>query len=333
MYNVFEKPDDSTLDLIRRTADDDRNVAWAAQREFAQAVTTPLREAILVGDNSDNLFTRMEVSKNSDLEYPLDLIAPGEESDLIAYTNPGNGRIAERQVQGDYVKIHSYGIANAIDWLLKIARNADWNLVGRAMQIFDAGFQKKINDDGWAVLLSAIADRNILVYDADATAGQFTKRLVSLAKVVMRRNGGGNNGSMNRFKLTDMYMSPEGEEDMRNWNLDQVDPITQREIYLKSDGSVSSVFGVNIHALDEFGVSQQYQLFFTNQLGASIQGSDLELAVGVDRTRGTLLSPIKLPLQVFEDPNLHRSQKEGYYGWTEMGFAQLDNRTSIALSY
>ena len=41
-------------------------------------------------------------------------------------------------------------------------------------------------------LLAAGVDRNIVVFDSDADAGQFTKRLVSLMKTVMRRNGGGN---------------------------------------------------------------------------------------------------------------------------------------------
>lgn len=42
---------------------------------------------------------------------------------------------------------------------------------------------KKINDDAWHTLLAAGLDRNVVVYDSAATAGQFTKRLVSLMKV------------------------------------------------------------------------------------------------------------------------------------------------------
>jgi len=71
--------------------------------------------------------------------------------------------------------------------------------------------------------LAAGVDRNILVYDADAAAGQFTKRLISLLKVVMRRNAGGNSASIKRGTLTDLYLSPEGLEDIRNWGVDQAD--------------------------------------------------------------------------------------------------------------
>ena len=55
-----------------------------------------------------------------------------------------------------------------------------------------------MNDDGWHTLLVAGVDRNVLVYDADAADGQFTKRLISLMKTVMRRNAGGNTGSLKR---------------------------------------------------------------------------------------------------------------------------------------
>lgn len=327
---MIHKPSAATLDMIRRSGDINPAIAAQAQLEFAQALTLPLRQAILSGDI--NIFNVFPVDPNASLEYPLDLIAPGDENDLVAYTNPGNGRIAQRQVEGDYVKISTYGISNSIDWLLKVARNAEWDIVSRALQLLSFGFTKKINDDGWKTLISAATDRNIVVYDADAASGQFTKRLVSLAQIVMRRNGGGNSSSMNRRKMTDLYLSPEGVEDMRNWGLDQVDDTTRRDIYLASDGNPSKVFGVFLHALDEFGVSQEYQNFFINSLGGSL-GSDLELAIAVDATKGTFLMPMKQEVSLFPDPALHRSQTEGYYGWAELGCAVLDNRDVLALTY
>ena len=79
------------------------------------------------------------------------------------------------------------------------------------------------------LFLSAAVDRNVLVYDGDAAEGQFTKRLISLMKTVMRRNGGGNSVTANG-RLSDIYMSPEGIEDIRNWGVDQVDEVTRRDL-------------------------------------------------------------------------------------------------------
>lgn len=332
--NRLEKPSDQVIELIARSGDMDQNVAFAAQRELAKALQEPLRQGVLVGDVVRGIYQSMVMAPGATIEFPLDLLAPGEEDDFVAYTNPGNGRIAERQVEGDYVMVPTYGIASAIDWLLRYAREARWDIVGRAMQVLEASFVKKINDDGWHTLLSAAADRNILVYDADASAGQFTKRLVSLMKTIMRRNGGGNTASLRRGRLTDIFFSPEALEDIRNWGLDQVDEITRREIYLANDGGITRIFGVNLHDLDEFGENQEYQEFFTNDLGGSIQGNDLELVVGLDmQSNDSFLMPIKQEVQIFDDPTLHRQQRAGVYGWSEMGFAVLDNRRVILGSF
>jgi hypothetical protein len=261
------------------------------------------------------------------VEFPLDLLAPGDEDQFVAYTNPGNGRIAERQVEGDYVQVPTYGIASAIDWLLRYAREARWDIVARAMQVLEASFVKKINDDGWHTLLTAGADRNILVFDADATAGQLTKRLISLMKSIMIRNGGGNTGSIRRSKLTDVFLSPEAIEDIRNWGVDQVDEVTRREIYTAADGTINRIFGVNLQDLVEFGEGQEYQLFFTGALGGTLPTGDLELVVGMDMSiNDSFLMPVKQEVTIFEDPTLHRQQRAGVYGWAELGFAVLDNR-------
>ena len=79
-----------------------------------------------------------------------------------------------------------------------------------------------MNDDGWHTLLAAGVDRNIVVYDSDAMLASSLRDLVSLMKTVMRRNGGGNSASNNRGSLTDLYVSPEAMEDIRNWGVDQL---------------------------------------------------------------------------------------------------------------
>jgi hypothetical protein len=327
-------PDESMMDLIRRSGDLDTAVAFPAQHELAKALETPLRQGVLVGDVVTPLYQSIVMPLGAPIEFPLDLLAPGEEDEFVAYTNPGNGRIAERQVEGDYVMVPTYGITASIDWLLRYAREARWDIVARAMQVLEASFVKKINDDGWHTMLSAGADRNILVYDADADAGQFTKRLVSLLKTIMRRNGGGNTASIRRGRLTDMFLSPEALEDIRNWGVDQVDEITRHEIFLAADDALTRIYGVNLHDLDEFGQGQEYQLFFTNQLSGNLQSSDVELVVGLDMSKNdSFLMPIKQEVSIFEDPQLHRQQRAGFYGWSELGFAALDNRRILLASF
>lgn len=335
MKNTLKEPDAKLIELVVKSGSLNKVEALNAQHELAVALQEPLRQGVLLGDVVRNLYESRVMPRGSSMEFPLDLLAPGEEDEFVAYTNPGNGRIPERQVEGDYVMIPTYGITSSIDWLLRYAAEARWDIVGRAMQVLEAGFVKKINDDGWHTMISAGADRNILVYDSDASAGQFTKRLVSIMKVIMRRNGGGNKASIRRSKLTDLFVSPEALEDIRNWGLDQVDELTRREIYLAADGSITRLFGVNLTDMDEFGEGQEYQQYFTNQLAGSLGPSgDLELVVGLDMANNdSFLMPIKQEVVIFEDEALHRQQRAGFYGWAELGFAVLDNRRVILGSF
>ena len=331
-----DRPSDEFIALLKNSGDSDIQVAQAAQREFAKALELPLRKGVLVGNVLGDIFETINVEPGATTEFPLDLIAPGLEGEHVAYTNPGHGRIPERSVEGDYVMIPTYSITSSIDYLLRYAREARWDIVARAMQVLEAGFVKKMNDDGWHTLLAAGVDRNILVYDADATAGQFSKRLVSLMQTVMRRNSGGNAASVGRGRLTDLYVSPEALEDVRNWGLDQIDEVTRREIYTAAEGGapITRIFGVNLHDMDELGEGQEYQDFFTSELSGAVQGSDTELVVGLDQSsNASVVMPVKAQLEIFEDPTLHRQQRAGYYGFAEIGFGVLDNRRVILGSF
>lgn len=328
----FDVPQEQT-DLLVKTGSNVKNVALAAAAEFAQAIQTPLREGVMSGPILDGIFEVTKIAPGASVEMPLDFVSPGTEKDFVAYTIPNHGRIPERAVEGDYVMVPTYEVGNSIDWLLKYARDARWDIVGRSLQVLEAGFTKKLNDDGWHTIITAAADRNIVVFDSDANQGQFTKRLVSLGKIVMRRNGGGNSASNNRGELTDIYMSPESAEDPRSWGIDQVDEITRRELYLAGDGNINRIFGVNLHAYDEFGEGQEYDNFYRTVIGGNPASGDVEVMVGLDlRNKDAFWMPVKEEIQIFPDDNLHRQRRAGYYGWGEFGFSVLDNRRVILLS-
>ena len=165
MASFMQRPDEQFIELLKRSGSPEKNEALAAQRELAKALELPLRQGVLVGDIVTGIFEAIPMEPGTTSEFPLDLLAPGEEDEFVAYTNPGHGRIPERHVEGDYVMVPTYSISSSIDYLLRYAREARWDVVGRAAQVLEASFVKKINDDGWHTVLSAGVDRNILVYD------------------------------------------------------------------------------------------------------------------------------------------------------------------------
>ncbi len=333
MKNSFEHTPEMSS-LLKQSGSLQREESLAAVQELAKALELPLRKGIMDGDILGGIFEVINLAPGATSEFPLDFLAPGSEKDFVAYTIPNHGRIPERHVEGDYVMVPTYDIGASIDWLLKYARDARWDVVGRAMDVMRSQFTKKMNDDGWHTLISAGVDRNILVYDPDAANSQFSKRLVSLMKVAMRRNGGGNSSSINRGTLTDLFMSPEGLEDIRNWGVDEVDEITRRELITTEGGLLTRIFQVNLHDLDELGDDQEYQVFYEQDLGGTMPAGDSEIVVGLDMSNNdSFVMPVRAGLQIFEDETLHRQRRAGFYGWQEQGFAVLDNRRVILGSF
>lgn len=326
---------DKVKEILRASGSFNKEISLNATMELAKALELPLRKGVLDGDILDGIFEAIELADGVSPEFPLDLLTPGTEKDWVAFTIPNHGYIPQRNVESDYVMIPMYEIGGAIDWLKKYARNARWDVISRCMEVLRAQFTKKLNDDGWHTLLAAGVDRNIVVLDSDAAAGQFTKRLISLAKTVMRRNGGGNTTSVSRGRLTDVFLSPEAMEDIRNWNVDQVDEITRREIFV-SDGenALNRIFGVNLRDLDELGEGQEYQLYATSDLSVTLPGTDVELAVGLDLSKNdSFVMPTRAPgLEIFPDDSMARQRRDGFWGTMETGFGVLDSRRVILLS-
>ena len=332
---------EEVTELLRKTGSEDRDEALEAQRIFAQSLQEPLREGILTGDIIGNIFEPIEFPPGSAVEFPIDLFRPDNADEFTAYTVPSQGAIPHRLVEGDYITVPTFTIANSIDYLLQYAREARWDILARVLEVMEAGFTKKMNDDGWHTLLAAGFDRNIIVNDTNAAQGQFTKRLISLMKLVMRRNAGGNSSSMNRGKLTDLYVSPEAIEDMRNWGIDEVDETTRRQIFVAEDGQLTDVFGVRLNDLDELGEGQEYQDYYENVVvpngggqGNGMATNDVEIVVGLDLSKNdSFVMPQRRPLTMHNDPTAHRADMASYYGRTEVGFAALNTTRLLIGSY
>ncbi len=339
MKRNIVKPTPEQVALLKRTGSPDRAEALEAMRSLAQALQVPLRSALLDGGILGGIFAPEVLDPSATPEYPLDFYQTDQENDYVAYTIPSEGALPLRNVVGDAITVSTYEVGNAIDWPMKYARTARWDIVARAMEVLEAGFVKKMNTDGWRVIIAAGAGRTDysggapLVYDSAATAGQFTKRLVSLMKTTMTRLAGGNSATANRGRLTDLYISPEALEDIREWDRDEVDDVTRHKIFNSTDEVLAEIYGVTLHSLDELGVGQEFQTYFAT-LGLSMGTDDEEIVVGLDLSHGdSFVMPVKQELAIYEDDNLHRRRRAGFYGFQEHGFASLDGRRILLASF
>lgn len=296
---------------------------------FAKALAAPpFRKGIMGRSTVEGIFTEVDfTNSNAAIKFDLDLLTPGTEKEFTSYVVPNCGYLPERCVENDFVVCPTYMVANRMCWCLKHQRDAGYNMFDRVLEVFRDGFSVKISNDGWHLLLAAGLSRGLIAQDSAATPGYFTKRLVSIMKVSMRRNGGGNSSSFNRSRLTDLYMSPEGVEGMRNWGVDQADDITRREIFLEGDDEGSSVFGVNIRPLDELGVGKEYQTYYTSTLSGTLPPNKQEICVGLDLSReDSFVMPVRHRLEVNPDPTMLVQMKGGVVGWMEFGMIVLDSR-------
>lgn len=310
--------------LHQDMGDTNHSVASSALQNYAQALELPLRKAIFDCDIASGIFERMPVAPTSCVEFPVDPVQPGTERDYIAYAIPDCASLPCAMMQGDYVMVPTYLLGNCVEWCTRKARYNNY-IAQRSMEAFRAGFVKKINDDAWHLLLAAGLDRNIIVHNAEAAQGLFSKRLLSLMKTIMRRNGGGNSTCLRRGELTDLYMSPEAMDDIFNWNEDQVDDMTRNRIF--NSGGLSSIHGVNLHEIDELGANQEYQTYYTSDLGGSMPTGTLELVVGLDlRNRDSFVMPVVgNGLEVFTSLDV-KSRRSAVSGHLELGLAALNNQ-------
>ena len=332
--------------LLVSAGSNDKNVAMKAQgqiakgiaaalNEYTQAVDGPIREGILDGDIVSDIFVTEDFTETTDLRIPLDLLSPGSEKDHVAYVIPDHGKIPMRRVEADYIQLNTYPIGSSIDCTRRFLKHARYDVLRRMIEVLNMSFVKKNNDDGWQTLISAAKGRGIIAYDSDSEAGTFTPKLISLMKTVVRRNGGGNSTSVSRRNMTDLYMSPEAFEDMSSWGLGQVSDDIRTQIQRSEEGAVRGMYGVNFHDLDELGVGQEYQLYYTSTLGGSLASSDEELVIGLDLSQPdkSFIHPVSQEIEITEDENLHRHGLVGFYGSMEGGWAVLDVRYILAGSF
>lgn len=328
--------DQHLADFLRSTASAEPTQRSTALTQFLGTLGPVIRQGAMDGDNVAGIFSMVTLPPGVSPEFPVDFITPGSEGEFRAFTNPGKGKPPALVVSGDKITLADKGNILRVEYDLQYARNARWDVVGRLVEAHMAGFVKTRNDDCWHTILASVADRGVVVYDSAATQGVFTKKLFSLARCSMARNSGGNASSIKKGRLTDVYLSCEGIEEILNWNLDQVPESVRSQLYSMSggDNTTLDILKVRLHEMYELGTNQEYQSYYLNRLGGQLATSDDELAIGLDLVnRDSFIFAVTQPLEVFEDPALHASQKGGFYGWERYAVGALDSRRNFAMSY
>ncbi len=149
--------------------------------------------------------------------------------------------------------------------------------------------------------------------------------------------------------LTDLYVSPEDAADIREWTDTDIDPVTRREIFQAA--GMGSLWNVNLNEVQHLGATGLYNINGAGSgYGKFIATGNVYNAYTLDNPNVTtangtidslgetqivgfdlsvndsLVMPIRKAYEAHDDPTLLRVQKQGFFGWEEIGFACLDPR-------
>lgn len=217
-------------ELLRATAGSDAQ-SLENRKALAQVLANVWKQGVLEPSLIGDIFSRIDVEAGIDAKFPLDFYTPADSdgAEFDAFVIAREGAVPNRVIDGDEVHVPTYKIANSISWNLDYARDARWDVIARAIEVFTNGFTRKMNDDGLHTLLAAGGTSETV--DLAASAGSFTKKLVTDLQVAMKRQAGGRDA-----RLTNLLVSPEAIADVRLFAETQVDDGTLRSL-INSDGT------------------------------------------------------------------------------------------------
>ena len=339
------------MELFKATSEINTPEGLAAYRAFAAALTTPILQKIELESIMRQLFTVERLGPGAQAVYPV-----AEDFEIPVWVLPGLGYVAQNFIEGigEEVYVPTFTIDAAADWKITYARDSRIDIASRAANRAAKDLANYEEECGWRVIMpaatSAFSGKGLLgsrpapIYEINPTAqgaGYLSKELINKMIVGFKRIG---------RTLTDLYVAPEDAADIREWTDTDIDPVTRREIFQAA--GMGKLWNVTLHEIQHLGATGMYNINgngsaygkFTadgsnDYNGYSLDNPNITAADGTVSTLGetqimgfdlsvndSLVMPVRKEYEAHDDPTLLRVQKQGFFGWAELGFACLDSR-------
>jgi len=339
------------MELFKATADINTEEGMAAYRAFAAAITTPILQKVELESIMRKLFAVERLGPGAQAVYPV-----AEDFEIPVWVLPGLGYVAQNFIEGigEEVYVPTFSIDASADWKLTYARDSRIDIASRAAARVAKDLANYEEECGWRVIMPAatssfsgkglLGSRPAPIYEisnSSTGAGYLSKELINKMMVGFKRIG---------RQLTDIYIAPEDAADIREWTDTDIDPVTRREIFQAS--GMGSIWNVQLHEVQHLGAvglyningnSSQYGKFIADgsegynsytldnpnicNADGTVNTLGETQVLGFDLTANdSLVMPIRKEYEAHEDPTLLRVQKQGFFGWAELGFACLDSR-------
>lgn len=346
--NDFQVPEEVLRKLLQDSANE--SLSLEEKKEIAAAITVPILQLVRDQSVARQLFAVEPLGPGAQAAYPI-----ADDFEAPIFVLPALGYVPQNYIEavGEEVYVPIFKVGTSFDWSLDYARDGRIDIAEKAMRNAARTVVDYEEESAWRVLVpaasTAFAGKGLLgarpapivEIDGGPAAGFLSKELINQMMVRMKRN---------KRTLTDLYVSPEDMADIREWSDSEVDPVTRREIFQAAGRS--EIFGVALHEIHQLGAVGKYNINSADSEfgifrvdgggdfndytpdtankvdsdGAVVTAGETQI-YGADLTANdSLVMPVKQELKFWDDPALHREQKQGFYGWEQIGLAVLDSR-------
>jgi hypothetical protein len=361
------KPSKEKIDLLKQAGSTNSEESLAAMEALAAAFGPVIEQVLPIYASSALIYQDWSFDPNGNPTIPLDMFEDDGINTVRVWSQQTRGGLATSEVKpkGDY-KFDTYRLDSAASIAKRVAREGNVSYVSKALERMAQELLRNQELNAWNVLLSAMAsalgpDGNPQVMSA-TTAGvfqvdDFNRLLTKIDRLHESWVGGTPATTFGSKSMTDLFLSPELMEQIRAWaynpmntrgvpNSDESTAVplpdaVRTEIYGKA--GIASVFGVNLHKLNEFGVGQAYNTLFDNYYSGtpSFNGSSQQIALALNLNSDAFIRPVATyhtdidvssTVQTLVDDQFKaRDEKVGWYTKLEEGRLVLDKKAMYTI--
>ena len=358
------------VELIKACASKDKLIAEEARAAVAELVGPVISEVINNAPSVSSLYQTLAFSEDDNLSIPLDLFHDVTDEDYIrihSQSVAGGLSTNELYPAHDELKFKTYTLDSAISLDKKYLRKGRSIDISKVFTRMAQEFLLKQEKTSINQLLGALIAGDTKVNNTSAAGNHIIRsttqnqlqlddfnRLITLSKRLWSSYSSGTPVGGPMVGVTDLLMSPEMVEELRNMAYNPVNTRSGKvetsgatsiaatedmRKQLMSQGGLPTFFGIGIIEILEMGINQRYNKIFDALDGSITYGGTAfdqttdEIIVGIDRSKESLIRPAvreegvstEVSVQV-DDQFVSRQNKLGWYGKIQEGRIVLEDR-------
>jgi len=367
------KRTEEQVELVKAMASKNRDVAYEAQVALAEFIGPVLQKVVNQAPTMSNLFSNFQFSADESPSIPMDLYYDITDEDYITvWSQAVPGGLPSNTVTpiGGEMKFTTYRLDSAVDFDKRYAQRSRMDVVSKTFTRLAQEILLKQERNSATLILGALAEavtkgRHHVAVSSNAgrlLLDDFNKLLTLGKRINTSWNGGTPEGGINGRGVTDLMVSPEVVQSLREI---AYNPINTRQALsgttsipatdemrnaIYNNAGIPEFYGINIIEIQELGSGQRYNKLYDSLVngkvndnqtvggGAFADGTD-EICVGLDRRVDALLRAVATDSEtgsefslVADDQYTTRQSKIGYYGSIEEGRMILDNRALFGIT-